>query len=83
MRPCFGPDVPGLDVIEHVMRGEWFVPDPETPACGVVLYVPADRTTDHTERMFVCDKPEGHPAAEQHRQVTDAAEGQALEWGEQ
>ena len=69
----------GTDIVDHILRGEWFIQDLETPACGTVLYVPADQTNDGVERMFVCDLPASHP--DRHRQVTDMAEGTTLTWG--
>lgn len=76
---CFEGNPPGETVLARVLRGEWFLPDPSTPACGLVRYVRPDETNDGVERMFVCDLPAGH-AEERHRQVTDAAEGKTLTW---
>lgn len=56
----------------------WYVPV-EAPACGHVLHVAAEDTTDGVERRFVCDLPAGHEDR-QHRQVTDNEEGHTLTW---
>ena len=82
MQPCWtdGDEKASVeDVFARVTSGHWFVPDPSTPGCGVVLYVPADRTTDRTERMFVCDRPADH-TEEKHRQVVDNAGGETFSW---
>lgn len=79
MISCFEGNPSGDTVLTHVMRGEWFLPDPKTPACGLVRYVRPDETNDGVERMFVCDLPAGH-AEQRHRQVTDAAEGETITW---
>lgn len=78
---CFEGNPSGQVVLEHVLRGEWFVADPDTPACGLVRYVRPEETNDGMERVFVCDLPEGH-AEERHRQVTDVAEGETITWSE-
>ena len=70
---------PAETVLGHLLKGEWFLPDPDIPACGTVLYVPADQTKDFVERMFICDLPADHPES-QHRQVTDVTEGQTITW---
>ena len=79
MVACFEGDRSGDSILEHVMRGEWYLPDPGTPACGLVRYVRPEETNDGTERLFVCDLAAGH-AEPRHRQVTDVAEGEAITW---
>ncbi|WP_280407487.1 hypothetical protein [Nocardia brasiliensis] len=70
--------------INALFRGQgWYVADPDTPACGSVIYVGADKTTDGIERMFCCDLPADHPPTRRHRQVTDADEGQVIEWSDE
>jgi hypothetical protein len=56
----------------------WYVPV-EAPACGAVLDVAAEATTDGVARRFVCDLPSDHDD-DKHRQVTDNTEGEALTW---
>ncbi|MEI4420377.1 hypothetical protein V9056_10750, partial [Streptococcus agalactiae] len=62
MRACFGKDMATETMLDHLFRGEWFIPDPDTPACGSMLYVPPAATNDGIERMFCCDRPADHPA---------------------
>ncbi|MDN5797468.1 MAG: hypothetical protein L0H79_17195 [Intrasporangium sp.] len=80
MVACFENEPAPDDLINNVLHGRWFLPDPDTPACGEVLHVKPDQTNDGTERMFVCDRPAQH-SGRKHRQVVDAAEGEILEWG--
>lgn len=82
MRPAFGGDLPPEETIGHLLRGDWFLPDPDTPACGAVLYVPPAATNDGTERMFCCDRPADHQlqGEPRHRQVIDLEEGKTSEW---
>lgn len=80
MVACF-EGKPFLDdeALTHLLHGQWFLPDPSTPACGIVRYVRPEETNDGMERMFVCDLPAGHPE-DQHRQVTNVTEGKAILW---
>lgn len=65
--------------LTHLLRGEWFLPDPSIPACGIVRYIRPEETNDGVERMFVCDLPANHHE-DRHRQVTDVGEGKAITW---
>lgn len=81
MVACFeGKPSVDEEVLAHLLRGEWFLPDPTIPACGIVRYVRPEETNDGMERMFVCDLPDGHPSEVRHRQVTDVAAGKAITW---
>lgn len=80
MRACFEGDADPNDWVGMLLSGgPWFAPDPDTPACGSVRYVPPAETTDGVERMFVCDLPVDHTAWK-HRQVTDPVDGHTIEW---
>ena len=72
----------GADLLAAFLGGApWYSPDPATPACGAVHYVPPEASDDGTERMYCCDRAASScTPSTKHRQVTDAEEPTVYMW---